>query len=89
MFCTGHVHHPLFTHVGSGVKIVINGCLIGTDPYALSVGIQSSQPVQVLWETTRQYVQGDVRSIYVSDADDKAKYDKIIKPYRYELSADE
>jgi len=70
------------------VKIVINGCLIGTDPYALSVGIQSSQAVQVLWETTRQYVQGDVRSIYVSDADDKAKYDKIIKPYKYSLGAD-
>lgn len=88
MFCTGHVHHPLFTHVGSGVKIVINGCLIGTDPFALSVGIQSSQAVQVLWETTRQYVQGDVRSIYVSDADDKAKYDKIIKPYNYQLGAE-
>lgn len=88
MFCTGHVHHPLFTHVGSGVKIIINGCLVGTDPFALGVEIQSSQPVQVLWETTRQYVQGDVRSIYVADADEKAKYEKIIRPYQYTLGAE-
>ena len=65
----------------------MNGCLIGTDPFAKSIGIHASLPVQVLWETTPTYVQGDSRSIYVSSADARKKYEKIIKPYNYELSA--
>lgn len=85
MFITGHVHHPVYTHVGKGVKVIINGCLIGTDPYALSVGIVNSQPAQALWEATKKYVQGDIRSIYVNDADAEAKYEKIIKPYDYSI----
>jgi hypothetical protein len=85
MFLTGHVHHPVYTHVGKGIKVIVNGCLIGTDPYALSVGIANSQPAQALWESTDKYVQGDIRSIYVGDADQEAKYDKIIKPYNYEI----
>lgn len=85
MFITGHVHHPVYTHVGKGVKVLINGCLIGTDPYALSVGIANSQPAQALWEATKKYVQGDIRSIYVNDADDDSKYEKIIKPYDYSI----
>lgn len=85
MFITGHVHHPVYTHVGKGVKIIINGCLIGTDPYALSVGIVNSQPAQALWEATQRYVQGDIRSIYVNDADSESKYEKIIKPYDYTI----
>lgn len=88
MICTGHVHHPLFTQVNSGVKVVINGCLIGTDSFAHSVGIQSSNPVQVLWETTKKFVQGDLRFIYVKEADSNAKYHKIIQEYKYQLVAD-
>lgn len=85
LFCTGHVHHPLFTHVSAGIKVIVNGCLIGTDPYAKSIGIHSSIPVQVLWETTPKFVQGDSRNIDVGDADKNKKYEKIIKPYNYEL----
>lgn len=87
LFCTGHVHHPLFTHVSSGIKVIVNGCLIGTDSYAKSIGIHASLPVQVLWETTKTYVQGDSRNIYVNSADASKKYEKIIQPYNYELSA--
>lgn len=85
MFITGHVHHPVYTHVGKGTKVIVNGCLIGTDPFALSVGIANSQPAQALWETTQKYVGGDIRSIYVNDADRKPEYEKIIKPYNYEI----
>lgn len=85
MFITGHVHHPVYTHVGKGIKVIVNGCLIGTDPYALSVGITNSQPAQVLFEATKRYVQGDIRSIYANDADSETKYEKIIKPYNYEI----
>ncbi len=87
LFCTGHVHHPLFTHVSSGIKVIVNGCLIGTDPFAKSIGIHASLPVQVLWETTPKYVQGDSRNIYVNSADDQKRYEKIIRPYNYELQA--
>lgn len=87
MFCTGHVHHPVVTQVGPGIIVTINGCLVGTDAYAHSVGIHSSVPVQALWETTKKFVQGDVRQIYVNAADHNAKYEKIIKPYNYELTA--
>ena len=79
------MHHPVYTHVGKGVKVIINGCLIGTDPYALSVGIANSQPAQALWEATKKYVQGDIRSIYVNDADEDSKYEGIIKPYDYSI----
>jgi hypothetical protein len=87
MVCTGHVHHPLITQVNSGVKVAINGCLIGSDSFALSIGIQSSHPVQILWETTKKFVQGDSRFIYVAKANDDAKYNKIITPYSHELVA--
>jgi len=87
MFCSGHVHHPLFTQVGPGVAVAINGCLIGLDSYAHGIKIHSSTAVQLIWETTKKYVQGDTRKIFVDKADDKFKYEKIIKPYNYQLGA--
>lgn len=87
MFCTGHVHHPLLTHVGPGVQVVINGCLVGTDTFAnAGAGIHSNTPAQVLWECTKKFVQGDVRQIYVKYADNKPEFDKIIVPYQHELA---
>lgn len=87
MFCTGHVHHPLLTHVGPGVQVVINGCLVGTDNFAhAGAGIHSNTPAQVLWECTQGFVQGDVRTIYVKYADSKPEFDKIIVPYQHELA---
>ena len=85
LFCTGHVHHPLITQVGSGAIVTVNGCLIGTDAYAHGVGIHSSRPVQLIWETTKKFVQGDVRHIYVDAADSEEKYSQIITPYDYSL----
>jgi hypothetical protein len=87
MFCTGHVHHPLLTHVGPGVQVVINGCLVGTDNFAhAGAGIHSNTPAQVLWECTKSFVQGDVRQIYVKYADTKPEFEKIIVPYQHELA---
>lgn len=87
LFCMGHVHHPLVTELPSGARIAVNGCLIGTDSYALGIGIHSSNPTQLIWESTRKYVQGDVRIVNVADADNLSRYDSIIQPYKYELSA--
>lgn len=86
LFCMGHVHHPMVTELSSGARLAINGCLIGSDPYALGIGIQSSNPSQLMWESTKRYVQGDVRIVNVSDADKEPRYERIIKPYNYQLS---
>jgi len=86
MFCTGHVHTPHIAEVGVGYPFLVNGCLIGLDPFALSVGIQANNPVQLVWETTQEHVLGDTRRIKVIAADKKKKYEKIIRPYKYELA---
>jgi predicted phosphodiesterase len=87
LFVSGHVHHPVITQVGPGVRVVINGCLIGTDSFAQSVGIFSSTPTQVIWETTKKHVMGDSRQIFVAEADDNKHFESVIKPFNYELSA--
>lgn len=86
LFCLGHVHHPMITELSSGSRISINGTLMGTDPYALGIGIHSSDPAQLIWEATDKYVQGDVRIVNVADADKEPRHERIIRPYRYELS---
>jgi hypothetical protein len=86
LFVSGHVHHPVITQVGPGVRVVINGCLIGTDSFAQSVGIFSSTPTQVIWETTKKHVMGDSRQIFVAEADQNKHFETVIKPFSYELS---
>lgn len=90
MFCSGHVHHPVITQVGPGYAVAINGCLIGLDTFAHSAArVHSSTAIQLIWETTKKYVQGDTRKIYVDKADkveSNFNYEKIIKPYDYELT---
>lgn len=85
MVCTGHVHHPVVTQTVSGIKVMINGCLVGLDQFALGIGIHSSYPTQLLWETTKKKVKGDIRFIDVGDADADPRYEKIIKPYKRDL----
>jgi hypothetical protein len=87
LFATGHVHHPVITQVGSGAHVVINGCLCGGDSYSLGVGIFSSTPAQVIWESTKKYVMGDNRQIFVAAADNNQHYEQIIKPFHYQLQA--
>jgi hypothetical protein len=87
LFCMGHVHHPMVTELDSGARLAINGALVGTDQFALGIGIQSSNPSQLLWESTKQHVLGDVRIVNVGDADSVVRYEHIIRPYNYELAA--
>lgn len=88
LFITGHVHHYMENHVGN-VQVIVNGCMVGTDPFALSVGIHDNNPTQVMWETTTKFVQGDLRQVYCKYADtvDNATvkvYNEIITPYNTE-----
>lgn len=85
LFLTGHVHHYMENHVGN-VQVIVNGCMIGTDPFALSVGINDNNPTQVLWETTTDFAQGDLRQVHCKRADlasakTHERFESIITPY--------
>jgi hypothetical protein len=88
MFVSGHVHHHLDTHVGN-VDVIVNGSMVGTDPFAQGVSIHDNNPTQALWETTQDDVLGDLRKIKVVRADRAdpellKKYSSIITPYKPE-----
>lgn len=84
----GHVHTPCFITLNNGTELVVNGTGSGVDPYAHSIGIFESHPAQVIFESTKDFPVGDQRKVFLKDADDNPKYDKIIKPYNYDIDAD-
>lgn len=75
----GHTHVPTLQLMESGCMLILNGCLSGLDPYALSIGIFDSNPTQQLFEATEKHAVGDVRFIQVKSADEDASLDKIIE----------
>lgn len=75
----GHIHTPTLQLMESGCMLVLNGCLSGLDPYAMSIGIFDSNPTQQLFEATEKYAVGDVRFIQVKSADKDASLDEIIE----------
>jgi hypothetical protein len=77
----GHAHVPLFYLTDNGCVLFVNGCLIGTDPFAQSIGIHKSQPAQWIFEATDKHPVGDQRLIKVTQADDMKELDAIIKPF--------
>jgi len=86
LFVVGHVHQAAHFQTNSGIQIIINGSLIGTDSYAQAVGIMSNNPVQIMWETNSKFVVGDSRWLFVDAADKEKKFERIIKPFNYQLS---
>jgi len=81
----GHVHVPTTQTMDNGCALLINGCLSGCDPFAQSIGIFSSNPTQLLVESTEAYAMGDTRMIRVKDADKVERYDAIIRPFKGNL----
>lgn len=77
----GHVHTPTIHLSESGAMLIVNGCLSGTDPYAQSIGIFTSNPTQQLFEVTEEHAVGDMRFIKLLAADNNAILDLIIEPY--------
>ena len=76
--CVGHTHTSFIQVLQNGTKLINNGCLVGTDPYAQSLGIITSTPAQILFECTPEFAVGDIRIIYVSSADEDSSLDKLI-----------
>jgi hypothetical protein len=75
----GHIHVPTVQLMEAGCMLILNGCLSGLDPYALSIGIFDSNPTQQLFEATKKHAVGDMRFIQVKSADDNKELDKIIE----------
>ncbi|MGH7974934.1 MAG: hypothetical protein ACREBR_05370 [bacterium] len=86
VFVFGHVHQAAHFQVSSGAHIIINGSMIGTDSFAQGVGITGNNPVQVMWEMNQKFAVGDSRWLFVSAGDKQERFEKIIKPYNYELA---
>lgn len=75
----GHIHTPTVQLMESGCMLILNGCLSGLDPFALSIGIFDSNPTQQLFEATSKHAVGDIRLIQVKSADKDASLDAIIE----------
>src|SRR5690606_35621927 len=65
----GHVHTPTMQLTDSGATLFINGCLIGNDPFAQSIGLHRSQPAQWIFEVTKKDAVGDQRLIKLARHD--------------------
>lgn len=86
IFCFGHIHQPAHLLTTVGTNIIINGCLVGLDQFAFNQGCAfTSVPTQTIFEVTKEYGPGDIRLVYVENADNKQSYEEIISPYNYEL----
>lgn len=78
MVIVGHVHKATYVVLDNGTHLVINGPLSGTDEYAQSLGIISSNPIQQIFEVTPKDVIGDMRFVRVNAGDKDKSLDKII-----------
>lgn len=82
----GHVHFGCYAWLDNGIHLFINPSLIGTDPFAQSNGSYNAPVGQWFFEATPDYAVGDMRLSNVRSADDDSSFEKIIKPFNYELN---
>ncbi len=74
----GHTHVPYATQTDDGVYLVGNGCACGTGPFAQSIGVFGSNPVQVMWEAVPGHPVGDVRFVQLRAADTREDLEQIV-----------
>jgi DNA-binding transcriptional MerR regulator len=77
----GHVHVDSKTILPNGTTLLTNGSVSGIDEFALSLGITKNLPSQQIFEVTRDYAVGDLRSVFLSQADKDDELDLIIEPF--------
>jgi predicted phosphodiesterase len=77
----GHMHKATYQSLDNGADLLVNGTLMGTDPFAQSLGIVCNNPIQQMFEVTPEYKIGDMRFIRLKDADFNKSLDQIIEPY--------
>jgi len=81
----GHTHCHFDITAKNGVRVINAPSLSGIDSYAFGIGIRQNLTAQIIFESTEDYIVGDSRLVYVSEADGNKEMDNIIKPYNYEL----
>jgi len=87
IFCFGHIHQPAHIMTTVGTHVIINGCLVGLDQFAMNQGCAfTSVPTQTIFEITKDYGAADIRLVYVSKADNNSSLEQIVSPYNYELA---
>jgi predicted phosphodiesterase len=75
----GHWHQPSMFMLPDGTTCIVNGALIGSDPFAQNgVGFFNSMPAQVMFESVPGFPVGDFRVVQLRDADLDESLDKII-----------
>jgi len=78
----GHYHTPTVQMTETGKFIIINGTLMGLDPFAQGIGINGNCPAQMMFEATEEHAVGDFRVEKLLGADKNDKLDEIIKPFK-------
>src|ERR1017187_5056 len=81
VFCVGHVHTGSITMLPGNVAMITNGCLVPPDAFSLSIGNPDNTCGQWMFESVPGHVIGDQRYVVVDGAEDKPKYNEIIKPF--------
>ena len=83
LFFVGHVHIGNVTWLPNGARLITNGCLIPPDDFSIGgLGRFESTCGQMLWESVKGHIVGDVRFITVDRTIDKDRsLDKIIHPF--------
>jgi len=82
MLLVGHVHKSTYITLDNGCDLVINGTLSGTDEFAQSIGILSNNPIQQIFEVTKDHAVGDMRFVRVNEGDNDESLDQIIEPMK-------
>jgi hypothetical protein len=78
----GHVHVDSKTILPNGTTLLTNGSVSGIDEFALSLGVTKNLPSQQIFEVTPHYAVGDLRSVFLAEADKDDELDLIIEPFK-------
>lgn len=77
----GHWHTPTVQMLPSGGYLIVNGSLIGGEPFGQNgIGVFNPEPAQVMFLTTQGYPVKDVSIVQVREADEDESLDDIIPP---------
>lgn len=80
VFMVGHHHHPVI--MPSYPALIINGALVPSNEFSLSLDEPQHSCGQVLFESTSTHPIGDFRFICVDDADKQKQFESIITPFK-------
>lgn len=81
-FVLGHVHKGVAFQAACGSWVLTNPALVPPDSFANSLGVMNGRSGQLLFESTKKRVVGDLRIIDVGpDEDNDASLEDLVKPW--------